>query len=127
MGRWAILGGAIYLAVGLIGAPTKPRLTSSTSPLASHSESRSHVHRAQYGDEWLLTVDAGELLCVRPNSVILRTSDGRAFALNGTAASRYPSIEPIWARDERLSELSGEDMRVSLGRLIAEGLALCGK
>jgi len=83
------------------------------------------VSRAQFGDAWPLTVDAGELLCVAPRLVVFRAPEGRMFALNGTAASRYPSIDPIWARDESLSKLTGEDMRVSIGPLIAKGLMLC--
>ena len=130
-GKLAITVGGLYFLGRLVGKPTEPPLPSPpltsaiSTPAAPHEEARSLVSRAQFGDAWPLTVDAGELLCLPPSLVVLRAQDGRMFALNGTAASRYPSIEPIWARDESLSKLTGEDMRVSIGPLITKGLTLC--
>ncbi len=87
---------------------------------------RTRVSRAEVGHEWPLTVDSGELFCEPPGLVGFRASDGRTFAVNGTAGARYPTIEPIWARDRAASKLVGEDMRVSIGPLITAGLVLCG-
>lgn len=88
------------------------------------------VRREDLGDEWPLTVARGTLRCTgsaRLGAVTFEAPNGRVYAVNGTARSRPGTreIDPIWApsRDPILRDMGG---RVSIGTLIALGLALCG-
>jgi hypothetical protein len=79
-----------------------------------------HVTRAQFVDEWPLTVDGGDLRCEN-GAVVFEGDDGGLYAVNGTAkANGTPGIEPIWADDP---DLPG--VKINIGPLIDRGLELC--
>ncbi|GAA1769428.1 hypothetical protein GCM10009681_46000 [Luedemannella helvata] len=73
------------------------------------------------GDRWPLTIDSGTLECRNGAEVVL-SSGGTVYALNGTAKSskRYADVSSVWADDP-----STAGLKVSIGPLIDEGLALC--
>lgn len=89
-----------------------------------------HVTKRQFEKEsgaWPLTVRSGTLSC-EPTEVsgvlaVHFITDGKhskEYGLNGSATSRgAPKINPIWAKDRH-------GTRMSIGALIARGLALCG-
>lgn len=89
-----------------------------------------HVTRADFGDAWPLTVEAGTLQ-LRGKSVVFLT-DRKVYAVNGTAKAdrhwildqpRYVPIDEIWAD---APNPPGLDLRfkVNMGPLIKAGLAL---
>lgn len=93
-----------------------------------------HVTRAEFGDDWPLTVDAGELT-LRSKNRVLFIVGGRVYALNGTAKAerhffldqpRYAPIDEIWAD---APNPPGLDLRLkkNMGPLIQAGLALGAK
>ena len=85
-----------------------------------------HVTKAEYGNDWPLTVGEGDIECREVESVVFR-SGGVVYALNGTARGRLkelPAIDAIWAFDDEYGgRKSG--LRKNMGDLISRGLALC--
>lgn len=78
------------------------------------------VSRADFGDDWPLTVDTGELRCEGASAVVF-VVDGTEYGVNGSALSAgYPEIDPIWADDP-----SGNAPKMDIGPLIQAGLELC--
>ena len=79
------------------------------------------VTRDQYGTAWPLTVDSAALHC--ENDAVWATIRGRDYALNGWAQT-YKSLpelpRSLWRNDPRVPGL-----KVSIGPLIRDGLALC--
>lgn len=80
--------------------------------------------------KWPLTVDAGTLGC--EGKAVWFEADGKRYAVNGAAASRFAAIDPIWAYDEKMAtDLRGAGapdiapVRISIGDLIDEGLKRC--
>jgi len=89
------------------------------------------VTAAEYGDKWPFTVDHGLLRCEFPSRVVFRTNDVD-FAVNGSAASRYAKIEPIWRVNTKMQEAfkaagAASDFvpRINIGPMIQRGLELC--
>lgn len=79
------------------------------------------VSRAEYGDDWPLTVESGRLRCRPPWVITFHTGD-EAYAVNGMARSRgYRDIRPIW-RDN--PDLPGT--KIPITPLITRGRAYCG-
>ncbi|MDM2419343.1 DUF2511 domain-containing protein [Mycobacteroides abscessus] len=70
---------------------------------------------------WPLTVPEGVLRC-RNMAVTFTTLDGTTYAVNGTARTKYPGLEPIWKPHP---EVSGA--RMDIGPLLNKGLTLCNK
>ena len=63
--------------------------------LACDNNPPGYVSRAEFGEKWPLTVDEGELHCSR-SKVTFTTTDGKVYAVNGTAKAEFPPIDPIW-------------------------------
>lgn len=76
------------------------------------------ISAAEYSREWPFTVDEGVLRC-EGSSVIFR-AEGTDYAVNGTARSEYPGIEPIWKKDP---DVPGT--RINIGDVLDRGLELC--
>jgi hypothetical protein len=102
--------------------------TATPPSTAQHGkQAQRRVRRADLGDRWPLTVDAGTIHAEhailggrKVVSLVFVTDESRSFALNGPAQSLgAPGIEPIWRRDPRVPEL-----RVNLQPLIDLGLEL---
>lgn len=91
---------------------------------ASESETTVTVSRADFGDQWPLTVDGGTLRC-EADAVSLEAR-GVVYAVNGTAESRDigVDIDPVWADDPDSPADLG--LKENIGPLIDRGLALCG-
>jgi hypothetical protein len=101
-------------------APT-PTATAEPTPRLPPPRPSGDVSRAEFGDKWPLTVEAGELLCI-DQAVVLDTG-GITYAVNGTAkdradASGWQDIEAIWADGDA-------GLKKDIGPLIERGLALC--
>lgn len=80
-----------------------------------------HVTGTAWTDgPWPLTVPEGVLRC-RNMAVTFTAPDGTTYAVNGTARSKYPGLEPIWKPHP---EVSGA--RMDIGPLLNKGLTLCG-
>ena len=58
----------------------------------------------------------GELRCESLGAVIIKV-DGKDYAVNGLAGSRYPPIESIWT--------SATHPEADIGRILDRGLTLC--
>ena len=96
-----------------------PALILSLGSAAASAGSR-EVTRADLGEEWPLTVDAGTLECSR-GLIYTFTADGKTWAVNGTAAARgYADIEPIWAPNPNIPEA-----KIDIGPLIDLAKSLC--
>ena len=80
------------------------------------------VSRANFGEEWPLTVDSGVLSCEGAGSVYFTADDGRRYAVNGTAmtAGDAQRINAIWADNP-----TGLSPKKNIGPLIDGGLKLC--
>lgn len=86
-------------------------------------ESSGQVSRATLGDEWPLTVEAGELRCDGSGGVgaVTFTAAGKTYAVNGIAKQRgIQAIDPIWAPNPSIP-----GTKKSIGPLIDRGLELC--
>jgi hypothetical protein len=79
------------------------------------------VSRADFGEDWPLTVDSGVLSC-EDGGYVYFTADGTRYAVNGFAMTKgdAPRINTIWANDP-----TGLSPRKNIGPLIDRGLALC--
>jgi hypothetical protein len=85
------------------------------------------VSRADYGSAWPLTVESGTLRCEEAGAVTFTSDDGATYWVNGTAGNEaeargWKNIRPIWADDP-----TAEGLKISIGPLIDDGLALCGE
>ena len=78
------------------------------------------IERASFAGTWPFTVDAGELRCEPPLSVVFRAG-GEDYGVNGSARDAgYSNVTPIWLEDP-----SGQTPRVYLGDVTDRGLKLC--
>ena len=59
---------------------------------------------------------SGELRCEGRGAIII-TVDGRDYAVNGMASSRYPPVQQVWNSESH--------PETDIDRLIAQGLTLC--
>ncbi len=105
---------------------------------AASAESRD-IRVEDFGRDWPLTVNSGELQCTGAGVVTFR-SGGVVYAVNGTAtAAGHAPIEPIWKHNEAMyrtmAEATGSTveaarsrfgpLRINIGPIIEAGLALC--
>lgn len=83
-----------------------------------------NVSSDEFGADWPLTVDSGDLSCEGSNgfgAVVFTDPDGNEYGVNGVAAGQgYSPIDPIWKDDPELAGL-----KISIGPLIDRGLSLC--
>lgn len=91
---------------------------------SSSENASAQVSRSEMGDEWPLTVDAGELRCQGSGgvgAVTFTTADGKTYAVNGIAKQNgVPAIDPIWAKDPSIP-----GTKKNIGPLLDRGRALC--
>ena len=66
---------------------------------------RRQISRSEFGDTWPFTVESGELACVGPGKNVVLTTGGTTYGVNGTAKSRYPTVDPIWKEQPLEEEL----------------------
>jgi hypothetical protein len=102
------------LALGMVGCAEETPATGNTV----------EVTRAEYGEEWPLTVDRGIVGC-EADAVTFTAPDGEVYGVNGHALARgSQEIDPIWraAPDQFDPDFT---LRVSIGPLLDRGLELC--
>lgn len=101
-------------------SPTSTPAPAPTATVATSGPGWTTVRRADMPNEWPLTVESGILRC--QGQAVTFDSDGKHYAVNGTAKSRQAGIdiEEIWAMDS-----GGLGLRKNIGPLIQRGLALC--
>lgn len=92
--------------------------------LAAHAQTIS-VNAAEYGDKWPFTVDSITLSCRNDAAVLLQSSSGVTYWLNGKASAQFKHL-PSWR------ELAKPDSRYGAGAvmtppsdMIKRGLDLC--
>lgn len=111
----------------------KPEASPTPSPQPSPPEKprfdTQEVSRADFGDDWPLTVEEGVLVCSREGSRVivtfLVTGSTREYALNASAEGQgFPPINPIWA-DDPLYASSGAGIKIAITPLRSRALALC--
>jgi hypothetical protein len=99
----ALAFGAMVLALVGLGQSPPDRALGPNSPhraLGSNSP-----HRA-----------LGELRCEGRGAIVI-TVEGRDYAVNGMAGSRYPPIQSVWTKDSH--------PEIDVDRLIVQGITLC--
>jgi hypothetical protein len=78
--------------------------------------------RADWDDEWPLTVDSGTVRCEKGLHVLFE-ADGTTYAANGTAMTQRPElprIQEIWADSPDMPGL-----KIDISPVLDTGLALC--
>jgi hypothetical protein len=87
---------------------------------------RMRLSASDFGDEWPLTVDSGDVACVGGRFVIFVAADGRTYAINGAARARGKWADiaesAIWRDNPRIQI---EGAKVSIGPILDTGVALC--
>ena len=58
----------------------------------------------------------GELRCEGRGAIVINI-DGKDYAVNGMAGSRYPPIQSVWTKDAH--------PEIDIDRLIVQGITLC--
>jgi hypothetical protein len=120
----ALVAATGALAVlGVTGCGDSQSNTAATDQPSLANNEKS-VSRADYGGKWPLKVESGTLRCDDPGAVTF-TSNGTTYWVNGTAGGMadthgWKDIRPIWADDPDVTGL-----KISIGPLIDDGLALC--
>lgn len=82
--------------------------------------------RHEYPGKWPFSVNEIEVYCSGYKEIYCRASDGKTYALNGTAKGvshdnpNISKVEEIWLDDPDFAGL-----KISYGDFITEGLVLC--
>jgi hypothetical protein len=74
------------------------------------------IRQAEYGDHWPFAIRQGRLRCEGAGAVIL-AAQGKDYAVNGMAGTRYAAIQPI--------RKNTSDPKIDIGPIISRGLTLC--
>lgn len=92
------------------------------TPRPTEKPDRQVVRAADYGDAWPFAVESGTVRCVKPRNEIIFSSEGKVYAVNGTAKSNkdYADITPIWKDDPK-----NEGLKINLTPILDLGLSLC--
>lgn len=112
---------ALVIMLGACGGPSgAPSVKQVPGQKArSNTVTRRAVSRAEFGEKWPLTVEAGEIECIDGHWVVFH-HEGVGYALNGLARSRgYASIDPIWKDDP------ATESKVNINPLTQAALKLC--
>lgn len=115
----------VAVALNPSAATPTPAPTATPAPAQPTPTPAGYVTRAQFGDEWPLSVEDGQLACDSRQHVTF-TSGGVVYALNGTAkgaidnGAPYQVIDSIWLDDPNVAGL-----KLSLRPLLDIGLSLC--
>ena len=83
--------------------------------LSGYSPDSIEIRKTEYGDRWPFAIQQGWLRCEGAGAVIL-TVQGKDYAVNGIASTRYASMAPVW------NSMNDPD---DVGRIISRGLTLC--
>jgi hypothetical protein len=73
------------------------------------------IRKAEYGDRWPFAIQRGRLRCEGAGAVVL-TVQGKDYAVNGMASTRYASMQPVWKSTNNPGDV---------GSIISRGLTLC--
>jgi hypothetical protein len=151
-GKWAVGVFGVFLLIGVIGAIAegeseddqpepaaaesrpapakepaerpKPAPPPKPAPEPEPAKPPGEVTRAEYGEDWPLTVARGILSChsTGGGAVVFTAPDGTVYWVNGHGSTvpGAKDIEPIW-RDSPEPYIP----KVSIGPLIDRGLELC--
>ena len=92
-----------------------------TLALAACSDSN-EISEKEYGHSWPFTVASGKLECIDPGTLIFH-SGGKAYGLYNVMADGGGNYLPI--NDIRSDSLAVPFMKMDLGPIIREGMALC--
>jgi hypothetical protein len=85
--RFAVVGAAALAAVILTACVGDLMYPAYWSP----------VHSVDFGDQWPLTVDQGDVGCRHGEEALFRDADGTIYALNGAAVwAGYADLTSIW-------------------------------
>lgn len=119
MKKWILIGGGLsaLLIFGAILGGGEPPTDEPAERLGSV-----RVSRADFGDEWPLTVEEGILAC--DADAVTFIANGVVYAVNGTAETRGGGvdIDPIWADNPHYPSSGGPKKMMVL---IDRGLELC--
>src|SRR5262245_11879607 len=63
--------------------------------LPGHPRDSIEIRKTEYGDRWPFAIQQGRLRCEGAGAVIL-TVQGKDYAVNGMASTRYASMQPVW-------------------------------
>lgn len=97
------------------------------------TKGKRQINTAEFGDDWPFTFDNGELKCevvghTSTGSVLgavyVTGPSGERYAVNGLARTRAAKVEPVWRFDPD-PFLREQGIRVSISKMISEGLKLC--
>jgi Protein of unknown function (DUF2511) len=83
--------------------------------LPGHPRDSIEIRKTEYGDRWPFAIQQGRLRCEGAGAVIL-TVQGKDYAVNGMASTRYASMQPVWKSTNDPGDV---------GRIISRGLTLC--
>jgi len=84
------------------------------------------ITKFEYGEKWPFSVDEVEVYCSGYKEIYCKASNGRTYALNGSAkgaSNNDPNIskvEEIW-----LDDPNWDGLKISYGEFITKGLELC--
>lgn len=88
--------------------------------LSACKSSGREVAAADFGDQWPLTVPAGQVNCIKPNAAVF-IHEGTTYQLNGAASQQgYTSINGIWRDDPNIP-----GAKVNIRPLLEAALAQC--
>lgn len=82
--------------------------------------------KQEYIGEWPFSVNEIEVYCSGYKEIYGRTSDGKIYALNGSAKgashndSSISDVEEIWLDDPKF-----DGLKISYGDFITQGLTIC--
>lgn len=91
---------------------------------SAHADTIS-VTATEYGDKWPFTVDSVTLSCRNYAAVLIQSSNGTTYWLNGKASSQFKEL-PSWKEIAKPDTRYGDGAVMSLPRdMIQRGLGLC--
>ena len=93
----------------------------------SDSGEGEEITQDEYGDDWPYTIRSGRLYCDKPGSnVVLETTNGVIYALNGRAMGNAKKRGYLIARDTiTKKDENGYFTIGNPGKIIERGLAMC--
>lgn len=84
------------------------------------------VGRAEYGEKWPFTVEKVDLLCQEgPPSALVRTEDGKLYALNGSARSK--ALKNGWLDGQSITKpnASMPGIKMDYSEITVRAMKLC--
>ncbi|MEW5698680.1 DUF2511 domain-containing protein [Pseudomonas synxantha] len=84
------------------------------------------VTQAEYGAKWPFTVEKVELLCQEgPPSALVRSEDGRIYALNGSARSRASKNGWLDGQSITKPDVSFPGIKMDYSEITVRAMKLC--